>query len=58
MPRGSISGKKEDPSTPRGSTSGKKGDPSTPRGNRSIKKGTSKPHSDYSISGNMMENEA
>ena len=58
MPRGSTSGKKGDPPTPRGSTSGKKGDPSTPRGNRSIKKGTSKPHSDCSISGNMMENEA
>ena len=58
MPRDSISGKKGDPSVPHGSTSGEKGDPSTPRGNRSIKKGTSKPHSDCSISGNMMENKA
>ena len=58
MPRGSTSGKKGDPSVPRGSTSGKKGDPSTPRDNRSIKKGTSKPYSYYSISGNMVQNEA
>ena len=58
MPRDSTSGKKGDPSTPHKGTSGKKGDPSTPRDNRSIKKGTSKPYSDCSISGNMMENEA
>ena len=58
MPRGSTSGEKGDPSMPREGTSGKKGDPSTPRDNRSIKKGTSKPHSYYSISENMMENEA
>ena len=58
MPRGSTSGKKGDPSMPREGTSGKKGDPSTPRDNRSIKKGTSKPYSYYSISGNMVQNEA
>ena len=58
MPRGSTSGKKGDPSMPREGTSGKKGDPSTPRDNRSIKKGTLEPHSYYSISGNMAQNEA
>ena len=58
MPHGGTSGKKGGPSVPRGSTSGKKGDPSTPRDNRSIKKGISKPHSDCSISENMVQNEA